>query len=140
MPVDGRFAAVEETLTIVPAPRSRIPGNAARVARTALSRLSSNEACQIVVGHVLELPDLAVADVVDEHVEAPVPLDRLLHDALRLARLREVGPHVAAAAAGRHDRRSLGPQELRRLEPDPAGGAGDEADAVGEAEVHGWLA
>ena len=47
MPVDGRFAAVEETLTIVPAPRSRIPGSAARVARTALSRLSSNEACQI---------------------------------------------------------------------------------------------
>ena len=46
-----------------------------------------------LVRHVLELPDLAVADVVHEHVETPVPLDRLAHDALRLARLREVGPH-----------------------------------------------
>ena len=69
-----------------------------------------------------------------------MPLDRLLHDALRLARLREVGPHVAAAAAGRHDGRSLGAQQLRGLEADPAGGAGDEANAVGEPEVHGWLA
>ena len=67
-------------------------------------------------------------------------LDRLPHDALRLARLREIGPHVAAAAAGRHDRRSLGPQQLRRLEADPACGAGDETDVVGEPEVHGWLA
>ena len=46
MPVDGRFAAVEDTFTIVPAPRSRIPGSAARVARTALIRLISNDACQ----------------------------------------------------------------------------------------------
>ena len=47
MPVDGRFAAVEETFTIVPTPRSRIHGKAARVARTALIRLISNDACQI---------------------------------------------------------------------------------------------
>ena len=47
MPVEGRFAAVEETFTIVPAPRSRIPGSAAVVARTALRRLRSNDACQI---------------------------------------------------------------------------------------------
>ena len=69
-----------------------------------------------------------------------MPLDRLAHHALRLARLREVGLHVATAAAGRHDGRALGPQELRGLEADPAGGAGDEANAVGEPEVHGWLA
>ena len=93
-----------------------------------------------LVGNVLELSDLAVTDVVHKHVEVPVLLDRLLHDALGLARLREVGPHISAAAARRHDGRALGAQELSRLEADPTGGAGDEADVVDEPEVHGWLA
>ena len=69
-----------------------------------------------------------------------MPLDRLPHDALGLARLREVGPNVAAAAAGRHDDRALGAQQLCGLEADPTGRAGDEADAVGEPEIHDWLA
>ena len=69
-----------------------------------------------------------------------MPLDRLLDDALRLSRLRQVGLHLAAAAAGRDDYRPLGAEQLRGLEADPARGAGDEADAVGEPEVHGWLA
>jgi hypothetical protein len=37
---------VEETFTIEPAPRDRIPGSTARVARTALIRFSSKDACQ----------------------------------------------------------------------------------------------
>ena len=69
-----------------------------------------------------------------------MPLDRLPYDALGLGGLREIGPDVAAAAAGRDDGRAFRTEELRRLEADPARGAGDEANAVGEAEVHGWLA
>ena len=36
--------------------------------------------------------------------------------------------------------RSLGRQQARRLEADATGRTGDEADAVAQAEIHGWLA
>ena len=140
MPVDGRFAAVEETLTIVPAPALAHPGQGRSRRADGAEQVELERGLPDLVGHVLELANLAVADVVDEDVEPSVAFDRLLHDALRLARLREVGPQLAAAASGRHDGRSLGAQQLRGLEADAAGGAGDEADAVGETEVHGWLA
>ena len=67
-------------------------------------------------------------------------LDRLPHDAFGLTRLREVGPHVAAAATRSHDGRAFVAEQPRGLEADPARGAGDETDAVGEPKVHGWLA
>ena len=140
MPVDGRLAAVEETLTIVPAPRSRIPVQRGPRRPHRTEQVELERGLPDLVRYVLELPDLAVTDVVDEHVEASVPVDRLLHDALRLARLREVGLDVSPTAAGRHGRGSLGPQELRGLEPDAARGSCDETNAVGEPEVHGWLA
>ena len=38
--------------------------------------------------------------------------------------------------ARRDDGRTLGAQQLGRRQADPAGRAGDEADAVGEAEIH----
>jgi hypothetical protein len=34
MPVEGRFPAVDETLTITPRPRERMSGRTARIART----------------------------------------------------------------------------------------------------------
>src|SRR6187200_544713 len=40
MPVEGRFPAVEETFTITPPPRSRMPGTAARIERTKLITFS----------------------------------------------------------------------------------------------------
>ena len=46
MPADGRLPAVEETLTIAPSPLAVMPGSAGARARTALIRLSSNDACQ----------------------------------------------------------------------------------------------
>ena len=72
-------------------------GSAARVARTALMRLISNDACQSASVRSSSLRISRAADVVDEHVETPVPLDRLAHDALGLACPREVGRDVAAA-------------------------------------------
>ena len=102
MPADGRLAAVEATFTIAPAPRSRIPGSAAWIARTALITLICQDCSQIVLGQLVEAADLGVADVVDEAVDAAEALDR---GARRRARARpgcgEVGGDVQVADARR---------------------------------------
>ena len=83
-PGDGRLAAVDETLTIAP-PALACAGSAARVARTAVIRLSSNDALPVVVGQLGELADLGAADVVDEAVDAAETLERSRDQPLGLA-------------------------------------------------------
>jgi putative acyl-CoA dehydrogenase len=60
---------------------------------------------------------------------------------LQAALLVRHGPAEVAdafvAAAGRDDLRALLPEGERGLEPDPARRAGDQADLVAQAEVHG---
>jgi hypothetical protein len=75
-------------------------------------------------------------------------LFRFAHDTLGLAGSSEVGanvqrlPHLRriAASSGRDDACSFVREQPRGLAPDPAGRAGDDADGVAQAEIHGWLA
>ena len=69
-PTLGRFAAVDETLTIAPAPCFCIAGTAKRNARTALIRFSCHERVPRVVVELVEASDLGPADVVHEAVDA----------------------------------------------------------------------
>ena len=87
----------------------------------------------VVVGHLLEARVHGEADVVDEDVETAERVDRGVDDPRRRLGLGEIradvqllpDPGRIAPPAGR-DARALGDEELRRLEADPAGRAGDE--------------
>ena len=88
--------------------------------------------------------DLGPADVVDETVDAAVPLARGPDETLGLPGARQVDRHVQVAAAlgtptRGHDRRPLGLELAGDLGADAARRAGHDADLARESQVHGWL-
>ena len=96
MPGDGRFAAVEETFTIAPAPRSRMPGSTAWVARTALITLICHERSQISSVSSSKRWISAQPTLLTRQSTRPNALERLDDHALGLAGAREVGRRRAA--------------------------------------------
>ena len=79
-------------MTIAPPPCSTIAATAARVARRAAKKFSCSDhskSSSRVLEEAVEA-QLHAADVVDEHVDAPVALDRLAHEPLGPVRLDEV--------------------------------------------------
>ena len=74
-----------------PPPAARRWGTAARVARTALYRLSVHGGHPLVVGGLHGAAQRASASIVDQHVEAAEAAGGGLHDALGVVRLRHVG-------------------------------------------------
>ena len=102
------------------------------------------ERVPLLVGDLLEAGLIGVADVVYEAVQAAERADRLVDDAFGLAPAREIGCDVKSltdagrivAATGRDHARALVRQQPRGRQPDAAGRAGDEANAVAESEIH----
>ncbi len=141
MTPDGRFPAVDETLTMVPAPRSRIPGQRGARGADRAHQVELERRLPVGIGQLVEPADLRAADVVDETVD-PAELGlRRTHDPLGLARAREVGDDVQVARsfpapAGADDDGSLRLQLPCDREADPSGRAGDEAHLVAQAELH----
>ena len=126
IPADGRLAAVEETLTIAPAPRSLHPGKHGLGGAHGAHQVDLPGALPDLLGQLVETVDLGPADVVDEAVDAAERLERRVDHALRLAGRREVGRDVQVAGAFRAAARADDPGafglELRD---------GGEADALG---------
>ena len=73
-------------------------GSAARVVRTAVIRLSSNDALPVVVGQLAELADVGAADVVDEPVDAAEALDRRRDECAPPRRARVRSPATCSVA------------------------------------------
>ena len=101
----------------------------------------------LFVGRLFERGLMGSADVVDEDVDTAQLRLRFAYDALRPARLCEIGVHVqrlsharVPAAAARDDACSFLHEQPGGRASDPAGRAGDDADGVAQSEIHGWLA
>ena len=134
--------AVDETLTI--AEPAGMCSSAARVVRTAVIRLSSNDSLPVVVGELSELADVGAAGVVDEAVDAAEALDRRGDEPVGRAALGQVGGDVElarsfVAPSRRHDVRAFAREARRDLEPDAGRRAGDETDLACETQIHGSL-
>ena len=139
MPVDGRLPAVDETFTIAPPPRSRIAGSDRADRAHVAHHVQLPRLLPLLVGHLVERrAGSREADVVDEHVDRPSSR-RLGDHAARARPARdEVGRDVERLADARRlargrtvdDPGALLGEQPRGLEPDPAGRAGDDADAV----------
>ena len=142
MPGDGRFAAVDETLTIAE-PRLHVRQRGARRAHGG-HQVELERPLPVVVGQLRELADLGAAGVVDEAVDAAETLDRGRDEAIRCAALGQVGGDVelarpVVAPSRRHDVRTFGGEARRDLEADAGGRAGDETDLACETQIHGSL-
>ena len=142
MPVDGRFPAVDETLTIAPPLVTQVRQRRADRAHVAHD-VELPVRVPLLVGDVLEPRLPRDADVVDEHVEPAERRRGLGDDALGLAGEREIGNDVRdladagrVAPPARDDARAFADELPHDLEPDSAGRAGDEAPLAGEAEIH----
>ena len=114
-------------------------------------RNASNAArSESAVSSVAE-PGRGARPVVDEDVDPAEALDRLGHDPLARLGDGEVGDdrqpaeplgleHEPVAAARDHRHlHPLGGERLGAREPDPRGGAADDGDAAGEAELHRYF-
>jgi len=98
------------------------------------------ELVPLLVGDGEEIALLGEAGVVHQHVDLADGLDQ----ALGLARPREVALHVPLlpdhgrlAATGCDHSRALLDEQPSRREPDAPGRAGDDADAVSQAQIQG---
>ena len=93
---------------------------------------------------------VCLADIVDEALDRPERLDRLGYELFGRRRLGEVAhdaerssgfvpgpPDPIGVASADHHPRTLGRQQPGGLQTDPPGRAGDDADAVPQAEVQG---
>ena len=143
MPVDGRFAAVEETFTIAPPPRSLIAGQHGAQRPHRAHHVDLPGALPVASVELVEAADLGPADVVHEAVDPAEALERRRDDAARARRAAERSaatcrsPMPSSRAARGDDRARLPPAAARATSrPMPRGRAGDDADLVPEAEVH----
>ena len=142
MPSDGRFAAVDETLTIAE-PDSHVRERGARGAHGG-HQVELEGPLPVVVGELGELADVRAAGVVDEAVDAAEALDRVGDDTVGGVALGQVGGDVKlarpfVAAPGRDDVRAFGCEPRRDLEADAGRRAGDETDLACETQIHGSL-
>ena len=141
MVAEGRLPAVDDTFTIEPLLRARIPGKHRAGRPDGGHQVQLEGEVPVGVGQLLELSDVGAADIVDETVDAP---ERRLGRGDELVgggRMREIGCDVQVAdplrpAARRDDARALVLELACDREPDAAGGAGDDADLVLESELH----
>ena len=111
--------------------------------------LSCHELVPLRVGDLFEGPLISDADVVHEHVDAAEPRFGLVDRAAR-ARRPPTDRRATCSASPTSGAsplrpvvttlRTLGGEQLRRLEADAAGRAGDDAYGVAQSEIHGWLA
>ena len=94
-------------------------------------------------GQLLEVAAVEVRGVVDQHVDAPEPLDRRLHGRLGLGRDGDIQPHDQqvlgvpdgrpdrlGTAAGGHDGMPGGERRLGEVDPHAPPGTGDEPDLL----------
>ena len=134
-------------MTIVPPPCSIICATAARVARSAAKKFSWKERSKSssLTSRNPFRSQLDAADVVHEHVDAAVPLDRLLDEPLRAAWLDEVyrdGGHAVDpfervdSERTADDLHSLGDEGVDDGQADALAGAGDDGDLAVELEIH----
>ena len=153
-PSCGVQAAPPETLMMRPHLRSRIGGTAWRMQRTVPRSLLSKALVPVLLGHREEAALRDVGGVVDQDVEPAELGERFLEQAFDRRRIVEVGRHADHAAVrlafqlvdrlrvarrieARHDDMRAFLQQLGRDGvADAAVAAGDDRDAVFEAEVH----
>ena len=101
MPVEGRFPAVEETLTIAGASASRRCGSAGADRPHVAHDVQLPVRVPLVVAHILEARLPRDAGVVHEHVEPAKSRSCLRDGALGLTRDFEVACHVERLADSR---------------------------------------
>lgn len=97
----------------------------------------------LAVADLVKACDPRNADVVHEDVEPAEMVHRLLDDPLGLTGASKISGYVGGladvrriTAAARDDAGALGRELSRDLEPDPGGGARDEAALAVEPEIH----
>ena len=141
--------AVDETFTITPAPRALHRRQHGADRADVAHDVQLPELVPLLVGDLLERALVRDADVVHEHVDAAELGFGLAIEPLRLAgatrdRPRRAAPRRRRAPSSRRPvvttRRAFGREQPGRLEADAAGRAGDDADGVAQAEIHGSLA
>ena len=106
-------------LTILPPPRSRITGTTARQVRNIDATLTSITCRHSSSGISVERTHRergVEAGVVDEDVDAAVPVDRLAHHRLDVGLAGHVGadPALGRVEVGDDDGRALAPRARRR--------------------------
>ena len=147
-PSGWKNALTDVTLTIVPPPRAhhRRDRRAGRAQRREEVQLERGLEVRVGGGQEAVEAQLHAADVVDEHVEAPVALDGVadqLSGALGIDEVHGEGRDALEPLQRRHraragdDARSLGGQLAGHGEPDPLARAGDDGDFARQLEVHG---
>ncbi len=99
MDAEGRFAAVEETFTIEPLLRARIPGQHRPGRPDGAHQVQLEGEVPVGVGQLLELPDVGAADIVDETVDAPERRLGRGNELVGCGRMGEIGCDVQVADA-----------------------------------------
>ena len=157
---DGRLPDEEQTLTIRPQPRSAITGAAARISRIGAITWSLPLLLPVLVGQLIEgrtalVPALLTSassrpkrsEAVRDETLAGIGVRDVERECLGAARIRGADRRGGAAvgrgrrqrllaAPNQHDGRPFAGKRDRGRLPDPAGGSGDDAQTVVEAEVH----
>lgn len=149
--------AVEQTLTILPQPRSAIEGGGRAHRPQGCHHVELVLGVPILIGNVVEVAPLGGAGVVDEHVHVAEMLVGGRHHPLaghlighvqnqRLGASTGFGTlgygllaprrQPLLVAADEQDVRALGAEQPRGLLPYPAAGAGDDAGSPFQSEVH----